>query len=527
MNADMYRELQWSDLPEGLEAQNTPEGTEGMEIRANTTEGKAGNDTTNGPNMPDGTQTGAVARAADTTEGADLTETPESAEATSAADGTDGMETTNRADETNTPDATAAAEGATSAEVKGRRRHQRARQGKVAALPARVRELVNQRLWDGELSGTILPWLNELPEVKRVLAERFEGRPIERGNLSEWRRGGYREWLGLRQQTEGLRALAEYAQGIALTQWGEGRSGGSVFTEAASVLASAQLLRILEMTRRRLDSMEGKSRREQMENKSSGRASSPPAPLLHEMEEREAEAFGGAPTRRSLDPIRGEAHALPNRDGQAEPGPEITEGGRERHARGGVIDGGQAHDPGCRCGWCQGTQPSTFSGASGCVGAGGACIPERRLDPMEGKNQGVSDEGRDAFGGAPNATCEAHALPNYHDGVERSVPVEGLAGEAQEGASGCVGVNEAQKVFDGTSEEVLRVARETVLAVVPELARLRRGELAAEGLELRRERHAFAVRRYEDELERRGEGKKRKPMTAAQWAELERRLNIC
>src|SRR5439155_19213144 len=38
-------------------------------------------------------------------------------------------------------------------------------------------------------------WLNALPEVRSVLAADFQGRPIQPWNLTEWKQGGYRDWL--------------------------------------------------------------------------------------------------------------------------------------------------------------------------------------------------------------------------------------------------------------------------------------------------------------------------------------------
>jgi len=54
----------------------------------------------------------------------------------------------------------------------------RARTGKIARLPVAVREELNHRLENGALGRELVPWLNELPEVKQILAERFAGRPI-------------------------------------------------------------------------------------------------------------------------------------------------------------------------------------------------------------------------------------------------------------------------------------------------------------------------------------------------------------
>jgi len=69
------------------------------------------------------------------------------------------------------------------------------RTGKIARLPKAVREQLNRRLQDGEPGKRLVEWLNTLPEVQEVLRADFGGRPISEQNLSEWKAGGYREWL--------------------------------------------------------------------------------------------------------------------------------------------------------------------------------------------------------------------------------------------------------------------------------------------------------------------------------------------
>src|SRR5262245_30557715 len=68
------------------------------------------------------------------------------------------------------------------------------RTGKIARLPQQIREHLNHRLDDGEPGAALLDWLNSLPEVQRVLAAEFAGRPINNVNLSQWKNGGYRDW---------------------------------------------------------------------------------------------------------------------------------------------------------------------------------------------------------------------------------------------------------------------------------------------------------------------------------------------
>jgi len=74
-----------------------------------------------------------------------------------------------------------------------------ARIGKIARLPGAVRAQLNTRLQDNVEGKQIVQWLNSLPEVQELLAEKFEGRPINEPNLTGWRQGGYEEWL-LRQE---------------------------------------------------------------------------------------------------------------------------------------------------------------------------------------------------------------------------------------------------------------------------------------------------------------------------------------
>ena len=68
------------------------------------------------------------------------------------------------------------------------------RNGKIARLPENVRNELNPRMESGESGEAILEWLNGLPAVQTMLKEAFDGVPISKQNLSEWRQGGFREW---------------------------------------------------------------------------------------------------------------------------------------------------------------------------------------------------------------------------------------------------------------------------------------------------------------------------------------------
>jgi len=68
------------------------------------------------------------------------------------------------------------------------------RNGKIARLPHHIREQLNRRLQDARPAEPLLAWLNALPEVQAVLNEQFNGIPLSKQNLSEWRLGGFTDW---------------------------------------------------------------------------------------------------------------------------------------------------------------------------------------------------------------------------------------------------------------------------------------------------------------------------------------------
>jgi hypothetical protein len=91
------------------------------------------------------------------------------------------------------------------------------RNGKIARLPLAIREQLNTRLADGEPGNHLVEWLNANPDVIKVMAEQFDGRPINENNISEWRQGGYEEWLTLRSFLDEARVLSEHAGEVAHT----------------------------------------------------------------------------------------------------------------------------------------------------------------------------------------------------------------------------------------------------------------------------------------------------------------------
>lgn len=112
------------------------------------------------------------------------------------------------------------------------------RKGKIARLPAAIREEVNLRLHDGQPASKILAWLNTQEVVLRVLDELFNEEPVSPQNLSEWKGGGYLDWLRRREKVENMRQLSQYAYSMA-------QAGGSV-SEGAAAIAGGKILEFLE-----------------------------------------------------------------------------------------------------------------------------------------------------------------------------------------------------------------------------------------------------------------------------------------
>jgi hypothetical protein len=115
----------------------------------------------------------------------------------------------------------------------------RERVGKIARLPAQIREEVNQRLHNNEPAAKIIAWLHEQPDVLRVLDELFHEEPVSANNVSEWKRGGYQDWLERRERVGHLKTLSEHAFNLA-------KAGGGSITEGSVAIAGGKILELLE-----------------------------------------------------------------------------------------------------------------------------------------------------------------------------------------------------------------------------------------------------------------------------------------
>jgi hypothetical protein len=111
------------------------------------------------------------------------------------------------------------------------------RNGKIARLSRTIRDSLNRRLQDGEPGIRLVAWLNGLPDTQRVLATDFGGRKISEQNLSEWKAGGYRDWLARQETLSQARELA--ADANELTAATDGRLTDHLATVLAARYAVA------------------------------------------------------------------------------------------------------------------------------------------------------------------------------------------------------------------------------------------------------------------------------------------------
>lgn len=102
-----------------------------------------------------------------------------------------------------------------------------------------VREEVCQRIHDGQTASKIIAWLHTRDDVLKVLDEYFGEEPVSPQNISEWRKGGYRDWLKRRRRVTDLKALSTYAVKIA------DAAGGNITGAARSILAG-NIMEMLE-----------------------------------------------------------------------------------------------------------------------------------------------------------------------------------------------------------------------------------------------------------------------------------------
>jgi hypothetical protein len=118
------------------------------------------------------------------------------------------------------------------------------RVGKIARLPKTIREELNRRLENGELAKTILAWLNQLPEVQKLITDQFGGHPIRAQNISQWRAGGYLDWQRHQLLREQTRWTAEQAAELGINTTG---ASISIAEDIATVISAELALHVHDL----------------------------------------------------------------------------------------------------------------------------------------------------------------------------------------------------------------------------------------------------------------------------------------
>jgi hypothetical protein len=112
------------------------------------------------------------------------------------------------------------------------------RNGKIARLPKHIREQLAGRIDNGEQGKDLVEWLNGLPAVQEVLEEQFAARPISEQNLSEWKQGGYPEWLRQQEARSLVRKLTEKSDDL------EEAADGQQISDCLASFLGAELARL-------------------------------------------------------------------------------------------------------------------------------------------------------------------------------------------------------------------------------------------------------------------------------------------
>lgn len=88
------------------------------------------------------------------------------------------------------------------------------RNGKIARLPKAIRDRLNQQIQDGVPGKDLVRWLNLNDEVRDVLLKHFNAKDITEQNLSEWKQGGYQDWLTHQETCDWVRQMSDEAEDV-------------------------------------------------------------------------------------------------------------------------------------------------------------------------------------------------------------------------------------------------------------------------------------------------------------------------
>ena len=118
------------------------------------------------------------------------------------------------------------------------------RNGKIARLPAAIREELNRRLLDGEQGKQLVEWLNGLPQAQAVMQAHFQGHPISEKNLSEWKTGGFLAWEAGQRMVDTVWSVMDGTKGLE-TVAKEDLTHRMALMLAAKMAAEMQVLEVM------------------------------------------------------------------------------------------------------------------------------------------------------------------------------------------------------------------------------------------------------------------------------------------
>jgi hypothetical protein len=118
--------------------------------------------------------------------------------------------------------------------------HLASRTGKIGRLPRAIRQQLNERLADGESAKTLVSWLNGCEVVQERLAEYYDSRPITEQNLSDWKQGGFQDWLWHQQARSMARDFLLQAEELS------DEVGESTLAERTTEVVALALLQLFE-----------------------------------------------------------------------------------------------------------------------------------------------------------------------------------------------------------------------------------------------------------------------------------------
>ena len=105
------------------------------------------------------------------------------------------------------------------------------RNGKIARLPKETRDMINRMLDDGIPYHVIIDELGEA------------GEGLNTQNLTNWKQGGYQEWVKNQELIERTRAHTEHA--IDLLRETDGTANAAKVVEACHMVGATQLMEAL------------------------------------------------------------------------------------------------------------------------------------------------------------------------------------------------------------------------------------------------------------------------------------------